>query len=290
MALSICYPINQGKWYSGIVYKKEVEVFDTFPHPVRRCLKFGYEIIEEEQDKEGYVILMINGPVGKHRVVGQFFVENDCPEAKTQVNHINFIRNDNRVENLEWVTPEMNMMKRQCSGNWIDDPMPREQLFRLQEYKGSSFFKDRIYFDLTPTFYRYFDGKDHRACALICRMAMENTEQGQVEYGYVKIKDDFDQMIMIKIPEFVEIYSGKLPIKNPSKLLIPFTTYQEYEMPPNLFLDREYNILQLSSGNYERIHGTDKAHVKIKNVMKNGHEIREIKVNREILPHYYNFK
>ena len=33
------------------------------------------------------------------------------PENKTEVDHINTIRNDNRVENLRWVTPFENMFE-----------------------------------------------------------------------------------------------------------------------------------------------------------------------------------
>lgn len=76
---------------------------------VERILKSGKTKKQRAGEEYPTVMLSKDGVVREykiHRLVASAFIDN--PLNKSEVNHRNGLKNDNRVENLEWVTPKEN--------------------------------------------------------------------------------------------------------------------------------------------------------------------------------------
>jgi len=96
------YKINiDGEVFSLYKYKTNI-VTDTW-RPVKWVLDKGIGY---------YLVTMVNAKTKKrsnrfiHRLLGQAFIPN--PENKAHINHINGIKTDNSLSNLEWNTPKEN--------------------------------------------------------------------------------------------------------------------------------------------------------------------------------------
>ena len=146
-----------GNWLDCVV-DSDYEIYDQYPYPIRR--KGGDKVIKESIKNNGYIQCKLNQHAFlKHRIIALQFIENDDPDNKTEVDHINHNRTDNRIENLRWVSHSDNNSNRSRSTRrGIEyeyfDEIPFEndedEIIEVNEYGNHEFnnlffYKDEFY-------------------------------------------------------------------------------------------------------------------------------------------------
>ena len=101
---------QEGNWVT-LKVNPEYEIYDQAPHYLRR----GTIIYKPSlTSNSGYAVYHLKGITETlhHRIIASQFIDNDDPETKTIVNHIDGNTMNNSISNLEWLSQSQNIKLR----------------------------------------------------------------------------------------------------------------------------------------------------------------------------------
>ena len=188
---------SQGEWIECIV-DADYEININYPHQIRR--KSNKRIIKESiSNSTGYVRCTLNNRFyRKHRIIALQFIENDDPENKTQVDHINHVRTDNRINNLRWVSSSENDMNRSIyngyEAEYVDDIS--DEAIEVLEY-NKYHFVDYYYVEKEDAFY-FWNGIKFRRLKILydkdgyALVTMRDIDNKNVKIYYTKFKRQYN--------------------------------------------------------------------------------------------------
>lgn len=182
-------------------FEDDYEILNEYPYTIRR-IKDSYEISECKSN--GYILVHLNSKsYCKHVLIAKQFIENDDPEHKIQVDHINHDRSDNHIENLRWITPSNNQrnksLKNGVKYEFIDE-LPDDYIdvdtYTTRNDVHEFGEKEYYYAPSTDKFY-YFNGSKYRILRVnnyngtLC-VRMTDINKRYVSVCYTKFKVQYD--------------------------------------------------------------------------------------------------
>ena len=140
----------------------DYEIFTEYPYQIRR--KSNKKIVGESINKyTGYIQCMLNQKhYKKHRLIALQFIENDDPDNKKQVDHIDRNKLNNHINNLRWCSSSENNKNRSSYNNYkceyfdnIDD-----ECILVDIYGNHTF--ENYYFDEKTDIFYFYNGIKYR--------------------------------------------------------------------------------------------------------------------------------
>ena len=106
-----------------------IDHYATYKNGGKRLVK-GH-VLKQYRNRNGYMFVhvSVNGKLKGllvHRIIAGCFIPN--PDNFPHINHKNCVRDDNRIENLEWCTPQYNNAYREKYGISLKESVPKKPL------------------------------------------------------------------------------------------------------------------------------------------------------------------
>ena len=139
----------------------DYEINVNYPYQIRN--RKTKRIIKESAQTIGYIKIHLNKKrYLKHRIIAEQFIENDDPENKTEIDHINRDKIDNHIENLRWCSRSDNN-KNKSSQNGFEaeyvDSVPNDTI-EVNEFNGHEF--EFYYYSRSEDCFYYYNGLKYR--------------------------------------------------------------------------------------------------------------------------------
>ena len=132
--------------FKGYIIEATGKVYSCWKQRTKGTFRGGWESyidydnpieMMQRTDKDGYKRVTLSAAAkssyGVHRLVAETYIEN--PDNLPQVNHINKVKNDNRVENLEWVTNKQNTVHSLCKHIWTVEHIETGKTWEVINFK-----------------------------------------------------------------------------------------------------------------------------------------------------------
>ena len=108
----------QEEWRTVVINDEVYDNYEVSNYGNVKNIKYN-RLIKQVKDKGGYLIVCLSKNKKHknfkvHRLVASVFLVNDDVINKTQVNHIDENKENNMINNLEWVTPRQNINHGTC--------------------------------------------------------------------------------------------------------------------------------------------------------------------------------